>query len=151
MIVTGGCQCGAVRYRVARIGRAYACHCTECRRQSASAFAISVPVWWDELAVDGAVAEYRRLAASGATTACAFCPACGVRLYHRSSARPDVATLKGGTLDDTPVPDAHLWVSRKVAWFDLPADDERYSTQPDDLSEWRSRRLPPATAPDRAL
>ena len=40
---TGGCQCGAVRYELSAEPLAlYVCHCRECRRQSASAFGISV-------------------------------------------------------------------------------------------------------------
>ena len=43
----GGCQCGAVRYTLATDKiTAYACHCLECQKQSASAFAISVPISW---------------------------------------------------------------------------------------------------------
>ena len=45
MTLTGGCQCGAVRYEVsAEPLEVYVCHCRECRRQSASAFGISVIV-----------------------------------------------------------------------------------------------------------
>src|SRR5271167_4851648 len=40
----GGCQCGAVRFQIAANRLvAYACHCLECQKQSASAFGISVP------------------------------------------------------------------------------------------------------------
>ena len=45
MSLTGGCQCGAVRYTIAAEPLStYVCHCRECRRQSASAFGISVIV-----------------------------------------------------------------------------------------------------------
>ena len=41
----GGCQCGAVRFTVtAPSGTVYVCHCRKCRKQSASAFGISVMV-----------------------------------------------------------------------------------------------------------
>lgn len=30
--VTGGCQCGAVRFRVKRLGRASICHCRMCQK-----------------------------------------------------------------------------------------------------------------------
>ncbi|HET7714155.1 MAG TPA: GFA family protein, partial [Bauldia sp.] len=29
---TGGCQCGAVRFRVAALGRASICHCRMCQK-----------------------------------------------------------------------------------------------------------------------
>ena len=45
IIREGGCQCGAVRYQLSAEPVAlYVCHCRECRRQSASAFGISVRI-----------------------------------------------------------------------------------------------------------
>ena len=39
----GGCQCGALRYVVnAEPKMIYACHCTQCQRQSSSAFGMAV-------------------------------------------------------------------------------------------------------------
>ena len=41
----GGCQCGTIRYKIRGEPWAiYACHCTECQRQSTSAFGLSMPV-----------------------------------------------------------------------------------------------------------
>ena len=41
----GGCQCGFVRYELRSSPlELYVCHCAECRKQSASAFGISVIV-----------------------------------------------------------------------------------------------------------
>ena len=43
--VEGGCQCGAVRYRL--LGApltAYLCHCKDCQRLGGSAFSLSMPV-----------------------------------------------------------------------------------------------------------
>ena len=38
--LSGGCQCGGVRYEIkAKPLTVYVCHCTECQRQSGSAFA----------------------------------------------------------------------------------------------------------------
>ncbi len=36
--ITGGCQCGAVRYRVASLGRASICHCRMCQKAFGSFF-----------------------------------------------------------------------------------------------------------------
>ncbi len=41
----GGCQCGAVRYRItSEAVVVYACHCTICQTQSGSAFAMAMRV-----------------------------------------------------------------------------------------------------------
>ena len=137
---SGGCQCGAVRYTLTSDKiTAYACHCRECQKQSASAFALSVPARRQDLTVRGAPAVYERSTESGSRTKCWFCPDCGTRLYHQSARSPDRVTVKGGTLDDTSelLPIAHLWVSRKQSWLVLPRGVPIYETQPEDLAAWR--------------
>ena len=43
--LTGACQCRKVRYRIDRAPMGvWACHCTECQRQSGSAFALTMVV-----------------------------------------------------------------------------------------------------------
>lgn len=140
---TGGCQCGAVRYELSCDGLVcYACHCLECQKQSASAFAISVPVRADDLVVKGPLKAYERETDSGSRTNCWFCSTCGTRIYHQSARSPQIVTLKGGTLDDPLllVPVAHLWVSRKQPWLELAeaSDVAQFDTQPDDLKAWRN-------------
>ncbi|MGP1353105.1 MAG: GFA family protein [Parasphingopyxis sp.] len=138
--LAGGCQCGAVRFIVSGARPpVYACHCRECQKQSASAFALSVPVARDRLTLEGETATWERPSASGATTRCHFCPRCGTRLYHASSRNAERITIKGGAFDDTDwiAPQAHLWVSRKQGWMMLPDGAPTHETQPDDLSAWR--------------
>lgn len=140
----GGCQCGAVRYTVATDQLiAYACHCLECQKQSASAFAISVPILARDLTVDGPLKAYERATDSGSRTNCWFCSVCGTRIYHQSARSADLVTLKGGTLDDATglAPVAHLWVSRRHAWVGLADDVDMFETQPDDLKAWRDALL----------
>lgn len=136
---TGGCQCGAVRYRIQAerlIG--YACHCRECQKQAASAFGISVPVFLPSLEIKGATQFWRRPTDSGSHTNCHFCPKCGTRLYHAGDNRPGMVTIKGGSLDDisalTMV--AHIWVDRKLEWFELPDDVPQWARQPQSQEEW---------------
>lgn len=142
--ICGGCQCGSVRYAI-DLKRliAYACHCTECKKQSSSSFAVSVPIPAARFQLTGLTAVYRRATDSGTTTHCFFCPACGTRLYHHSERSPDIVTVKGGTLDEISVLPlvAHLWTKRKHAWITLPLDAEIYETQPDDLKQWRDHLI----------
>ena len=43
--LTGGCQCGKLRYELSEAPRlVYCCHCTSCQRITASAFSISAVV-----------------------------------------------------------------------------------------------------------
>ena len=142
--ITGGCQCGAVRYALKHGPyKIYACHCLECQKQSAAAFGLSMPLRFEDLALEGDLAEYMRPTDSGATTRCAFCPQCGTRLYHRSDRSPEFVTMKAGSLDDTASIKlvAHIWVSRKQPWVILEDGIPAFETQPADLRKWRDELL----------
>jgi hypothetical protein len=133
---TGGCQCGAVRYEAAGPVRAlYVCHCRECRKQSASAFGISVVVPRAGLRVTrGAPAWWSRPADSGGTVTCAFCPTCGSRLWHERTAAPDTLSIKGGSLDEAVdlTGAVHIWTSRTLAGIVVPEGAAQYPGEPPD-------------------
>ncbi len=133
--LTGGCQCGAVRYALAGPPVVfYICHCTECQTQSASAFGESFRIRGADLTVTGEVKTFTRDATSGSAVACDFCPDCGTRLFHRRTAYTETLNLKAGTLDDTSwlKPAGHIWISSKQPWVKLPDDALVYERQPRD-------------------
>ncbi|MEO0462101.1 MAG: GFA family protein [Pseudomonadota bacterium] len=135
----GGCQCGAVRYSITADRLvAYACHCRECQKQSASAFGISVPVFTATLTFEGETRSWRRPTDSGSFTNCHFCPSCGARLYHDGENRPGMVTIKGGTLDNAAdlQPIAHIWIASKPDWVVLPEDVPHWEYQPQSQGEW---------------
>ena len=88
--MTGGCQCGAVRYKVGGEPLAlFACHCAECQRQSGSAFGLSMIVKRDDFVLErGTLKSFERATDSGRTISGHFCPDCGVRIYHLPTCRP---------------------------------------------------------------
>ena len=138
--IEGGCQCGAVRYSFdGPVPPAYACHCGECKKQSASAFSMSIAMQYEALAVSGDVTSFLTTAFSGKTKHNYFCGTCGTRLWHSASAPPDYITLKVGTLDDPSdiAPMGHLWVSKKQPGIELSTESDLQWTQPDDLMAWR--------------
>jgi len=134
-MLTGGCQCGAVRYEHSGTPTAlYVCHCRECRHQSASAFGISVEVTKAGLRVaQGAPKFWTRDTDSGKRLRCAFCPDCGSRLWHEPEGGADWLTLKGGSLDTPPdISDAiHIWTSRKLPGVVIPAGAEQFPQEPE--------------------
>lgn len=117
---TGGCQCGAVRYRLLRAPVAlYACHCTLCQKQSASAFGMSMLVERDAIEFSGAEPQvYLTRGSSGRQKRCAFCGECGTRLYHGGDGARSVLSIKAGSLDDTSslTPTCHLWTRSAQPW-----------------------------------
>jgi len=118
--LTGGCQCGAIRYRITiEPTMLYACHCQECQKQSASAFGLSMSTPAAGVAITlGEPREWRRVAPSGREVIAVFCGSCGTRIMHRSGANPAAVTIKPGSLDDTGWlrPGAHIWTGSGQPW-----------------------------------
>jgi hypothetical protein len=145
--VAGGCQCGEIRYELSAEPHAiYVCHCSECQRQSASAFGMSMPVARSALRVTrGAPREWRRTGASGHVITASFCGNCGSRVYTASTRLPDDVFIKPGTLDDTSRvrPVVHFWTSSAQNWVPIPPDHLAYpadSVDADAIAE-RWKRL----------
>nr|WP_298681816.1 GFA family protein [uncultured Dongia sp.] len=131
---TGGCQCGAVRYELrAEPLQVYVCHCRECRKQSASAFGISVIMRSSDVKlVSGDIKRWSRPTDSGATLHCFFCPLCGSRVFHGDRAVDDSISVKGGSLDEPPdlAQAHHIWTSRKLSGIIIPGHAEQFEEEP---------------------
>ena len=131
--LSGGCQCGAVRYAITAAPlEVYVCHCLECRHQSASAFGISVIVPRDAFRLTGAVSVWTRRTGSGGTLDCTFCPRCGTRLCHASPGEASLS-VKGGSLDVPPDLSAvpHIWTARALPGVQIPPGAPQYPGEPD--------------------
>lgn len=110
----GGCQCGAVRYRVtAGPAKDCLCHCRMCQRATGNAFAPLIEVAADRVTWEGTPAEW----ASSSVAWRGFCPTCGTPLYYRSG---DTVELMAGTVVPGQVdfaPAAHSASESRVAWL----------------------------------
>ena len=131
---TGGCQCGAVKFEAPETQSAlYVCHCTQCQKQSASAFGISFTVPRQSLKlIAGAPLFWLRNTAKGHSLECAFCPECGTRLWHQSSGHPDSLNIKAGSFDE-PVDLSgaqHIWVVSKVPGVVIPEGAIAFEREP---------------------
>jgi hypothetical protein len=120
--LTGGCLCGAVRYRIASAPfDAGWCHCRTCQLNSGSpamAFA-SVPVADYELE-QGEVATVK----SSDFGHRAFCGACGTPLFMCVDFQPETLDFSLATLDDPAAiaPTFHIFYAERLPWAE-PADD----------------------------
>ncbi|HEX4584755.1 MAG TPA: GFA family protein [Burkholderiaceae bacterium] len=96
---TGGCLCGAVRYRLTGpLADVIACHCTQCRRHTGHYAAhTSVPLESFQLERDSALAWYR----SSREAERGFCRVCGSTLFWRMAAEAR-ASINEGNLDSPP-------------------------------------------------
>ena len=133
--LTGGCQCGRVRYAIAGEPlELYVCHCRECQKQSASAFGISAMVRRAHFHLEqGAVSFWSRRTDSGQRLTCAFCPACGTRLWHQGDDPAALLSVKGGSLDEPPDLGGavHIWTARRLPGVVIPDGAPQFPGEPD--------------------
>ncbi|KAK0637035.1 Mss4-like protein [Bombardia bombarda] len=104
------CECGYIRLRTPSstpLGTAH-CHCTACRKQSASLFGSSVYFPAEQVfplpaELEAKLSVFSHPTDSGSTMNCYFCPKCGVRILHAITL-PDgnlraSVSFKGGAID----------------------------------------------------
>ena len=115
--LTGGCQCGAVRYRLeAQPTGTNVCHCRMCQKASGGPFMAFAGVRLDELVwTRGAPKVF----ASSAVAERGFCPDCGTPLTYRLLDR-DRISVTIGSLDQPSVvaPEMQYGVDSKLPWLD---------------------------------
>lgn len=98
---TGGCACGAVRYRArGPVEFAFHCHCRKCQRATGGGHASAFALKCEDIEIIGEVRQYQQSSDSGATTYGGFCPNCGSPLFSRTVRFPDRLYLHAATLDD---------------------------------------------------
>ena len=133
--MTGGCQCGAVRYEITGAPlELYVCHCVDCRKQSASAFGMSMMVSVEDFRLtQGEVKRWTRPTDSGNRLNCYFCGNCGSRLWHQGDTNTTSVTVKPGSLD-VPIDFSnavHIWTKRKIPGFDIPEGAVQFEGEPE--------------------
>ena len=125
------CQCGAISLTAPLPSPlfSYACHCLQCRAQSASAFGISyifpAADFWppSDPATRQGLSLWTRPTDAGNTLECWFCKVCGVRVVHRGilpdgTPKPTVS-VKGGCVEGVSLEGVkHIWT--RTALVDVP-------------------------------
>ena len=93
---TGGCQCGAVRYRVRTpIAECNLCHCRMCQKASGGPFMVFIAVPAETVTFTrGAPATF----ASSSIATRGFCRDCGTPLTYQY--KPERLSLSHGSLDE---------------------------------------------------
>ena len=113
----GGCQCGAVRYRVSGDPVFSAiCHCSMCRRAGGAP-----TVAWAMFAADQVafLREQPKIYASSPPAQRGFCPHCGTPISFTATFIPGLIDITLGSLDDPAAikPMLHYWDSRRLPWM----------------------------------
>ncbi|MGR9089243.1 MAG: GFA family protein [Gammaproteobacteria bacterium] len=135
--LSGGCLCGAVRYRCRGEPQSMGlCQCERCQRQSGSAFLIAVVYARDDVVFAGApLRVFTSHAEDGATLHRHFCATCGSAVMITLDRYPAIRSIMGGTVDDKSrlKPVFSLWCSSAQPWLTLPDTIEQFPDYPDGL------------------
>jgi hypothetical protein len=123
---TGGCLCGAIRYRAtADPIRAVNCHCSMCRQESGAAFLTHVHFPIDTFTwTKGEPKRYR----SSPDAERGFCDRCGSSLTMYESVLDDRVQVTLGSLDrpEAVRPDDHVWTDSQLSWLQIEDDLPRF-------------------------
>jgi hypothetical protein len=134
--VEGGCQCGAVRYRLTAPPLAvYNCHCRDCQRTSGATHEMSMPVRRETLEhLSGELFAYDKTAESGRIVRQLRCARCGTKVWNEPLASPGLLVVKAGTLDDMSwaVPVGNIWTASRAPWVVIDETLVNFPGQPPD-------------------
>jgi hypothetical protein len=136
--MTGGCQCGAVRFRASRLGRPSICHCRMCQKAFGSFFGPFVTA-------DHAHLEWTRgvptLFRSSANVRRGFCNKCGTPISYHMKEHIELAI---GAFDHPELLEPQIQVNykKRLPWidrlFDKPVlDDPELEARHAAIESWQ--------------
>jgi hypothetical protein len=134
-VLSGGCQCGAVRYALYAEPDVGICHCRMCQRATGGLFLASAGVPRAQFAwTRGQPAVFR----SSSVAERGYCRDCGTPLFFRYLAK-DTIDVTIGSLDDPAAakPTSQVGVESRVPWwpelFELPGRTTEQAPPPGGL------------------
>ncbi len=132
-IMTGGCQCGAVRFAFTTPPEnVHVCHCRMCQKAVGGPFAVICPVLKNSFEVTRGQFSWFH---SSALARRGFCKDCGTPMIFEYPEYDDIGVLVGA-LDhpDRVPPVVQYGIESRVPWYghlpELPGDRPTYSVDP---------------------
>src|ERR1700733_765217 len=122
-MASGGCLCGAVRYRVdGTLRDVLICHCDECRRWHGHVSASTAARREDLVLVEARGLRWIDSPRSDAGARRGFCAECGSSLFWDAPGRPTIS-IAAGTLDGPTGlrVAAHWYVSQAGDYYEVPS------------------------------
>ncbi len=134
MMLTGGCFCGDVEYRIdGELSNARSCHCSRCRKAfsgAGSAYAEVVPGAFTWVRGEDQLSHYTSEAGWGLC----FCRHCGTTLCGEFQGQVHGVTL--GSVNEDPGVEigVHLFVGSKAPWDHIGGTAPQFEEFPGDWS-----------------
>jgi hypothetical protein len=132
-MVTGGCLCKAVRYRIAAAPiTARLCWCRTCQYFAAGNATVNCCFPSNAITIEGELRDHRSIADSGNVMHRRFCPTCGTHLFSEAESRPHLIFVRAGSLDDIEIakPAMAIWASAAPSWVCFDPAIPRVLQQP---------------------
>jgi hypothetical protein len=143
--LTGGCSCGAVRYRLASDPMfVHCCHCKDCQRQTGSAFVLNALIEADRVEIlSGAPEGVTMPTESGLPHDIYPCPKCRIAVWSTYGGRKQIRFVRCGTLDEPSSlqPDVHIYTRSKLPWVKLPEGVPAFEAYYDSKALWPAESL----------
>ena len=120
--ITGGCNCGAVRYRVdGAFLRAGHCHCSRCRRHSGAAVSTQGRVRREHFTLLSGADALGVWAPDDGGARKVFCKTCGSSLFGGTWPDGPEVSIRLGTVDGDPGirPQCHTFVGSRAPWDEI--------------------------------
>lgn len=117
--LSGGCQCGSVRYECAAEPVAsLICHCAQCQSASGAGCVPLLAVPKDAVRIVGEVRYFETASDSDHKVRRGFCPTCGSRLFAVNESATELMTILAGSLDDPGLfrPSMHVYTDSAHDW-----------------------------------
>jgi hypothetical protein len=119
MVISGGCLCRAVRYRIAAapiVTRV--CWCRLCQYLGAGSGTVNTCFRTEAVTVEGELTDFQSVSDSGNIMHRRFCRVCGTPLFSEAEARPHLIYVRTGTLDEPNLarPAMTIWTARAPTW-----------------------------------
>jgi hypothetical protein len=141
--MTGGCSCGAIRYRLLDEPLfVHCCHCLNCQRQTGSTYVVNILIEAAQVELTGEPVRVPVLRSGRKRQQIYRCPDCQIAVYSTYT-RAGVWFVRAGTLDDPAAvePDVHIYTRSKVPWVQIPDSTPAFRTYYDTQKLWPKRSL----------
>lgn len=130
---TGGCACGAIRYKVAgEPGEMSHCQCGQCQRDSGTGHGSHLTFFGKPLEVTGEASHWVVTGEQGTRKRRAFCPTCGAPVYMTFPDIPELFVVSAASLDAPSRfrPQLVMWTDAGHAWDHLDPSLPRFAKLP---------------------
>lgn len=121
----GRCACGEIAFCLHDAPYVvHCCHCTDCQRETGSAFALNAVIETERVELTGGTPESIMVpSASGRGQEILRCPTCKTAVWsHYGGVGTKAAFIRVGTLDDPAgcPPSVHIFTRSKLPWVVVP-------------------------------